>query len=68
MKLSCEASGLTDSEKSKMVNLLRSLHCHPMTDGNSVQVEYEGPLSEHALAIIVAVEASGCHRVVMTSK
>lgn len=67
MKLCCRASSLTEVERDKMVNQLEALGCHPEVEETAVEVNYEGSMDNHALAIIVAVEAAGCHFVTMVN-
>lgn len=68
MRLICEATKLTAGEPEKIAKLLRSIGCEPAeVTEDSVLVDYEGEMSQHALAIIALVEGQGCHRVVMSN-
>lgn len=68
MRLICEVNHLTEEQAKKLVELLRAIHCEPAeVTENSVIVDYEGEMSQHALAIMALVEGQGCHRIVMTN-
>lgn len=68
MRLICEVNNLTGEQAEKLAELLRGIHCEPTeVTEDSVIVDYDGEMSQHALAIIALVEGQGCHRVVMTN-
>ena len=66
MRLICEATKLEEQDVEKLSGILTEMDCDHEKSDTSIIVDYDGPMNQHALAIITAVEAYGCHRVVMT--
>lgn len=65
MKLYCRLVPKDEATRDSMVARLNALNSPPIIHEGSIIVNYEGPCSGHALAIITVFESFGCDHVIM---